>query len=288
MSRGDFGAGSGRDMSVNIRGGYGNANKGYPSARNGDSEYIRLSNCISSNIQQLTNKIAAIQRMVNQIGTNADVPEMFDNLQMVQKEANMIATETASFLKQSQQIEASPSEARQRKIQQEKLQENFSNALHKLQQAQRLAVEKERECVQRVRAQSLDKGFQDHRDSSPIKDKSGGGDPFSGFQVQQEADVNIDMIREREDALRQLESDIVNVNEIFKDLAIMVHEQGETIDSIEANVDHTHEHVEAANVQLQKAKSHLSAARKKKCCLILILFIAIIAIGLVIYFAVKN
>jgi syntaxin 12/13 len=282
MSRGDFGAGGGRG-DVQIRGGYGDAPEGYPSARNGDSEYIRLSNCISSNIQQLTNKIAAIQRMVNQIGTNADVPEMFENLQMVQKEANMIATETATFLKQSQQIQASPSEARQRKIQMEKLQENFSNALHKLQQAQRQAVEKEREHMQRVRTQSAAGQFDSPQDTSTV-------DPFSnnsGFQVQQEADVDLDMIREREEALRNLETDIVNVNEIFKDLAIMVHEQGETIDSIEANVDHTHTHVEAANVQLQKAKSHQTAARKKKCCLLLILIIAVVAIALVIYFSAK-
>jgi len=279
MSRGDFGAGGGgRDVNVDIRGGYGDA----PSSRNGDSEYIRLSNCISSNIQQLTNKIAAIQRMVNQIGTSSDVPETFEKLQMVQKEANMVATETASFLKQLSQIDSSPSEARQRKIQQEKLQENFSNALHKLQQAQRQAVEKERESVQRARAQSAERGFQEQ---SPMD--AGTTDPFSGFQVQQEADVNIEMIREREDALRQLETDITNVNEIFKDLAIMVHEQGETIDSIEANVDHTQQHVEAANVQLQKAKSHQSAARKKKCCLILILLIAIIVIALIIYFSAK-
>ena len=267
MSRGDFGTGGGG-------GGY---TEGYSSSRNGDSEYIRLSNCIGSNIQQLTNKIAAIQRMVNQIGTNADVPEMFENLQMVQKEANMIANETATFLKQSQQIQSSPSEARQRKIQMEKLQENFSNALHKLQQAQRQAVEKEREHVQRVRTQSAG-GFDSPQDSATV-------DPFSGFQVQQEADVDIEMIREREEALRNLETDIVNVNEIFKDLAIMVHEQGETIDSIEANVDGTQQHVEAANVQLQKAKSHQSSARKKKCCLILILLIAIIVIALVIYFS---
>jgi len=289
MSRGDFGAG-GRDVNVSIRGagGYGGDDMagggGYQSSRNGDSEYMRLSNCISSNIQQLTNKIAAIQRMVNQIGTNADVPEMFDKLQMVQKEANTIASETSTFLKQLQQIQSPPSEARQRKMQQEKLSENFSNELHKLQQAQRLAVERQQESVQRVRAQSAAE-----RSAFESPADTGTTDPFSGgFQAQQQEDVNIDMIREREENLRQLESDIVNVNEIFKDLAIMVHEQGETIDSIEANVDQTQQHVEAGNVQLQKAKGHQSAARKKKCCLILILLIAVIALALVIYFSAKD
>ena len=291
MSRGDFGTGGGigRDVHVNVRTEFGDSSDGYQQSRNGDSEYIRLSNCVSNNIQQLTKKVASIQKMVNQIGTNYDVPELFDKLQSEQKESNRIATETTVFLKQLRQIHlfSSPAEDRQRRIQQDKLQENFSNALQNLQQVQRLVVEKERETVQRARTKSLERGFQnyEHRDTSPMKANTSGE---CVFQAQEEVDVNIDMIREREDALRQLESDIVNVNEIFKDLAIMVHEQGDVIDSIEANVDHTQGHVEAANVQLHKAKSHQSAARKKKCCLIVILLLAILGIGLAIYFSVKS
>lgn len=278
MSFGDFGS----TRSTRLDG----SPDAYSSARNGDSEYIRLSNCVSSNIQQLTNKIASIQRIVNQIGTNADVPETFQNLQTLQKESNTIANETSLFLKQLRQIQSSPDDERQRKIQQDKLQENFSNALFKLQKVQRLAMEKERESVQRFRTQSTgqDPAFDDN-ESSPIRDENSSNN--LNLQVQQQEDVNIEMIREREEALHQLESDIVNVNEIFKDLAIMVHEQGETIDSIEANVDHTQQHVEAANVQLSKARTHQSAARKKKCCLIVILLAVVIALALIIYFASK-
>ena len=65
----------------------------------------------------------------------------------------------------------------------------------------------------------------------------------------------------------------------------MVHEQGDTIDSIEANVDHTHTHVESANVQLHKARSHQQAARKKKCCLIVILILGVAGLAIAIYFA---
>lgn len=40
--------------------------------------------------------------------------------------------------------------------------------------------------------------------------------------------------------IRQLESDIVDVNKIFKDLACMVHDQGSLVDSIEENVEHSY------------------------------------------------
>lgn len=45
-------------------------------------------------------------------------------------------------------------------------------------------------------------------------------------------------------ALQQLEQDIGDVNQIFADLARIVHDQGDMVDSIEANVEHAQIHVE--------------------------------------------
>jgi len=43
------------------------------------------------------------------------------------------------------------------------------------------------------------------------------------------------------------------VNEIFRDLGAMIHEQGEQIDTIEANVERAATHVEEGAGQLHKA-----------------------------------
>ncbi|XP_065669954.1 syntaxin-7 isoform X2 [Hydra vulgaris] len=271
MSRGDFGGGY-QDFKS---GGYSNVPKD-------DNNYQRISTSISNNISMLTKKVASIQRMVNQIGTSQDVPELFELLQNDQKEANQMAKQTSTLLKQLSQLETgNAAESKQRKIQQEKFQDNFTFALQNLQKVQRLAAEKERSSVQRARAKSIEKGYGYSDDTSPIKSSG------VQLQVQQEAELSLDMIKEREDALRQLESDIVDVNEIFKDLAIMVHEQGEVIDSIEANVATAAIQVETGNAQLEKAKNYQKSARKKKCCLLVILLVAAAVIGLIIYFSVK-
>ena len=73
-------------------------------------------------------------------------------------------------------------------------------------------------------------------------------------QVAMEQDVDIAQLRERESALRRLENDIVDVNMIFKDLAMMVHDQGEVIDSIESNVENVQIRVHEANNHLESAK----------------------------------
>lgn len=76
-------------------------------------------------------------------------------------------------------------------------------------------------------------------------------------QISMENDVNLTQLREREAALRKLESDITDVNTIFKDLAVMVHDQGEIIDSIESNVEQVH-------VRVSEANNHLESARKSQ------------------------
>lgn len=73
-------------------------------------------------------------------------------------------------------------------------------------------------------------------------------------QVAMEQDVDMAQLRERESALRRLENDIVDVNMIFKDLAVMVHDQGEVIDSIESNVENVQIRVHEANNHLESAK----------------------------------
>ncbi len=72
-----------------------------------------------------------------------------------------------------------------------------------------------------------------------------------------ENDINLTQLREREAALHKLENDITDVNMIFKDLAVMVHDQGEIIDSIESNV-------EQVQIRVNDANSHLIEAKKNQ------------------------
>merc|ERR1712080_445868 len=102
-------------------------------------------------------------------------------------------------------------------------------------------------------------------------------------QQLQEEDYNIEQLEEREKAIRQLESDIVDVNTIFKDLATMVHEQGEIVDSIESNIEATTVQVTTGTEQLRQAADYQNKARKKKIILaVLGLVILAILIGVIV------
>lgn len=73
-------------------------------------------------------------------------------------------------------------------------------------------------------------------------------------QIEQQVDLN--ELREREQAVKKMEGDIYEVNQIFKELATMVHSQGEVIDSIEANVEAATMNVSEGTQQVAKARDY--------------------------------
>lgn len=259
-------------------------------SQDGTSEYNRLCGCVSNNIQAINKNVSTIQKLVDKLGTSEDKSQLQSRLQQTEQATQKLAKETTSYFKQLPHLYGDlPSDRRQRKLQVEKLRDNFTAALNNFQQVQREAAEKEKASVSRARSMSA--GMTTPSPMGGYTDEHGLAEhdrTAGGLQVQGEEEISTELIEERERAIRQLEADIVGVNEIFRDLATMVYEQGDMIDSIEANVDSTAVHVEDANVQLHKASNYQKAARKKMCCILVILVVVAAALGLIIYFATKS
>ncbi|XP_072284813.1 syntaxin-7 [Pyxicephalus adspersus] len=248
---------------------------------------MQLAQIISTNIQKITQSTSEIQRIVNQLGTVQDTAELRYQLQQKIQFVNKLAKDTDVCLKNFTSLPAD-NDQRQRKLQKDRLLNEFSSALTNFQKIQRQAAEKEKEFVARVRAGSRvsggggDDGF---RDGALVNWNN-----ESQSQVMQEEEMTEDdlrLIEERESAILQLEEDIRGINEIFKDLGMMVHEQGEMIDSIEANVESADVHVQQANQQLARAAEYQRKSRKKICILIVVLVIVAVVLGLIIWGATK-
>lgn len=88
-------------------------------------------------------------------------------------------------------------------------------------------------------------------------------------------------IQERHDAVRDLEKKLLDLQQVFMDMAVMVDHQGDLLDNIESQVSNAVDHVQRGNTALQKAKSLQKSSRKWMCIAILILLIvvAIIVVG---------
>nr|CAD7589163.1 unnamed protein product [Timema genevievae] len=183
----------------------------------------------------------------------------------IQHYTQQLAKDTSANLKDLSSLPApmSTSEQRQWKMQKERLADEFTSALNTFQATQRRAAQKEKDQMQRVRANS---GLND-----PFANLSKAGlggrytdqlielqDSNTGSQQQDQMmdEMNLQLLEEQEQGIRQLESDISDVNQIFKELGAMVHEQGEVIDSIEAHVEKTEVFVSEGNTQLRQASTY--------------------------------
>ena len=97
---------------------------------------------------------------------------------------------------------------------------------------------------------------------------------------QSEVDFQESLIIERESEIRQIEQSVGELNELFRDVATMVYEQGEVLDVISDNVQGVREDTRGADVELRKANKYQRNARTKACCLLLILAVVLTVIVL--------
>ncbi|XP_048320921.2 syntaxin-132 isoform X1 [Ziziphus jujuba] len=85
-------------------------------------------------------------------------------------------------------------------------------------------------------------------------------------------------IQERHTAVRDVERKLLDLQQIFLDMAVLVEAQGDLLDNIESQVSSAVDHVQQGNTALNKAKKLQKNSRKWMCFAILILLIIVIII----------
>jgi len=256
-----------------------------------EADFQRLSQNIGTNIQKIIQNVASMQRMIAQIGTPQDNHQLQSQLHQIQHYTGQLAKDSAKHLKELNTAVKSgsgnaTSEQRQRRLQYESLQDDLTKALYSFQTVQTQAAQKEKDVLKKARnSVKLPGPGSNLIDMDDDNAASGNGMVAPGqskTQMLLEEEQNIAELQDREKSIRQLESDIVDMNTIFKDLATMVHEQGEMVDSIEVHVDTAAVSVTEGTTQLRQAEQYKVAARKKKLFLAIIgLIILAIIIGII-------
>ncbi|CAG0883465.1 unnamed protein product [Cyprideis torosa] len=244
-------------------------------------EFQRQCQVVSANVQKITQNVANLKDRSADDSSKNDTEQLHTLLHYTEQ----LAKDTAVSLKQLKEdsLPRIPhSEQRQARLQCDRLNSDFIRVLSEFQSVQRKVAAVEKARIKKVKAGT---GFaapyvQEESESGNIDLSSG----ISGRQQQQQL-TDLGDLEEKEAALRRLEDDIQGVNEIFKNLATMVHEQGEVVDTIEANVETAHVQVETAVGQLHQASRYKSAARKRMVCMIVTAVILCVILALIIYWS---
>ncbi|XP_062131707.1 LOW QUALITY PROTEIN: syntaxin-7 [Drosophila sulfurigaster albostrigata] len=264
-------------------------------------DFQRLAQIIATSIEKVQQNVSTMQRMVNQLNTPQDSPELKKKLHQLMTYTKQLVTDTNNQLK-----EVDKCKERHLKMQRDRLVDDFTAALTAFQAVQRKTADIERSALHQARAQNYSIAHPPGSTRSSSANGSANNDNGSFFednffnrksnqlqqqqqiQTQMQEDADLQALEEQERAIRELENNIVGVNEIYKNLGAMVYEQGVTVDSIESQVEQTSIFVSQGTENLRKASSYRNKVRKKKLILAAILFAVLLAIILILVFQFKN
>ncbi|XP_047974004.1 syntaxin-132-like isoform X1 [Salvia hispanica] len=88
----------------------------------------------------------------------------------------------------------------------------------------------------------------------------------------------LEEIQERHDAVKEIEKKLLDLHQIYLDMAVLVEAQGDILDNIESQVTNAVDHVQSGTTALQNARKLQKGSRKCMCIAIIIL----LAIGIII------
>ncbi|CAG0887404.1 unnamed protein product [Darwinula stevensoni] len=269
------------------------------SSRASLEQFQILQDALAADIQKLSRNVQSLKRPVNQLGTSKDAwqykTQKMDTRRELQCRTKQMAEDATAAIKTLQaQLRSLPKEEqRVRKLQLDRLRDHLldvANEFQSLQIEEQNLKRQQREQL-RARAPSLTVfngplGRADENGGVLMEPKASESIGFQGdIQRQPLMYEDLAALREGEITLRELEGNIEDMNQIFTELAAVVHDQGQMVDDIGANVENAQFGIDQGNRALQKTKSYLCSLRRKKCIIASIFIVCgiFIVVGLIIY-----
>ncbi|WMV40533.1 hypothetical protein MTR67_033918 [Solanum verrucosum] len=237
---------------------------------------------VASGIFQINTAVSTFQRLVNTLGTPKDTPELREKLHKTRVHIGQLVKDTSAKLKQAsetdhhadvsvsfKELDISPHPLllilmgrhfqTSKKITDAKLAKDFQAVLKEFQKAQRLAAERETAYTPFIpqavlpssyTASEVDVASDNSMEQRALLVESRRQDIL---HLDNEIAFNEAIIEERDLGIQEVQQQIGEVNEIFKDLAVLVHEQGTMIDDIGSNIENSHAATAQGRSQLAKA-----------------------------------
>uniref|UniRef100_A0A8D2DRU7 t-SNARE domain containing 1 n=1 Tax=Sciurus vulgaris TaxID=55149 RepID=A0A8D2DRU7_SCIVU len=185
----------------------------------------------SASVFRISSNVTTLERSLRSLGTLSDTQELRDSLHAVQQETNKAITASARAMKQMSELLWDP--CLQERLQLEQLKTQLADAVQCYGVAQKRIAERSRALLPIAQ-----RGSKQQSPQAPLVELADHEKTFSGgdntWQGQEQAllpDIaqgGPEAIGLREETVLQ-ESDLLDVNQIIKDLASLASEQGDTV-----------------------------------------------------------
>ncbi|XP_043682141.1 syntaxin-12 [Vespula pensylvanica] len=238
------------------------------------TELYNLSENITTNIYTINTNWRTLERAYKNIGTNKDSAGLRDKVHETQYNTNQVVTQTSKDIARLTVLMRRGD--KQQKLQIEKLTTDFKDALQRYSTMQRLIAEKVKIVVKICTTSNLE-------NASEGDDE---GEKQSLLQIQDDErraaqrllEFQQGLLLEREERIKNIEEDILDVNQIMRELAALAYQQGDTINTVDNHIENIYGNVELGAQELVKGSNYQSKFRRKVYLLLLLAIIVVIVL----------
>ncbi|KAL2608826.1 hypothetical protein R1flu_027399 [Riccia fluitans] len=243
---------------------------------------------LAAGVFQINTAVLTFKRLVNTLGTPKDTPELREKLHKTRQHIGQLAKDTSAKLKAASEVDQYTEVTASKKVGDAKLAKDFQAVLKEFQKAQRVAAERETAYApfvpqtaqpQSYASNELKLQQEESQDQRLVLEQRG----QQHIQLENEIVFNEAVIEERDLGIREIQEQIGEVNEIFKDLAVLLHEQGVMIDNIDSHIENSHAATTQANRQLAKASKSQKSNNSLSCLLLIIFGVALLIVIIVMF-----
>lgn len=231
--------------------------------------------------QAIETQVKSLSEKARVLGTSADTPETRARLDEDERRLHDLASKSKVILKDL----ANEMIKRKKELSKEDM-----NMITKVKNAMTTALQKYEKVVTDISKQRQQ--FQNPSNNALIDfgDDGGASDDIHQFlQSQQQMRMQNDILmRENEEQfqieeqIQEVQRDVVEINQIMRDIGAIVSEQSPIIAGVEERVSAANDNIVSGNRELQGASRSQKKYRKKLCWLLIILLIVAVIITVVI------
>ena len=114
---------------------------------------------------------------------------------------------------------------------------------------------------------------------STVQKSPEGTDSSGLFEVEKQEEMKVDKIKN--DEIQKLADNFTQLAEIFKELNLLIVDQGTILDRIDYSLSQGKDNTAKANTELIKAENHQKCTRATSCLLILVVLIVLLLMILI-------
>jgi len=251
-------------------------------------EYFEDVNSIQNGMAEIRRNLLTIEEKYGQSLVSMDLDQgarASEELEKIITETNLTAQDIRNKLQRLDEV--NPKDKKQKNEAQLKIRKNMKGALTKkfvdlMTEYQELQNKYKNKYRERVAAQYKLVKPDASEEEIDTAIESGDTQIFAkailDMERKEKAKTALSYVQNKSQDIRRLEQSILELHQLFLDLAVMVEAQGELIDQIEDNVSTTLSNTKSAVENLRAANKYQKKSRKRMCCLIVIFIIILVVL----------